>query len=58
MVGVPVEAGLLEDEPVLPPFLGEVTFGVLLLPKPAFTVSVAEVFAGNPSSTGAGEGTC
>lgn len=58
LVGVPVEAGLLEDEPVLPPLLGEVAFGVLLLPQPALTVAVAQVLAGNSSPTGAGQRTC
>lgn len=57
LVGVPVEAGLLEDEPVLPPLLGEVAFGVLLFPQPALTVAVAQVLAGNSSSTGTGERT-
>lgn len=32
LVGVPVETRLFEDKPVLPPFLGEVAFSVLLFP--------------------------
>lgn len=58
LVGVPVEAGLFEDEPVLPPFLGEVAFRVLLLPQPTLTVTVTQVLTGNSPSTGTGEGTC
>lgn len=58
LVGVPVETGLFEDEPVLPPFLGEVSFGVLLLPQPALAVTVAQVLTGNSPSTGTSEGTC
>lgn len=58
LVGVPVEAGLLEDEPVLSPLLGKVAFGVLLLPQPALAVTVAQVLAGNSSPTGTGERTC
>lgn len=58
MVGVPVQAGLFEDKPVLPPFLGEVAFSILLLPQPALTVTVTQVLAGNSPSTGTSEGTC
>lgn len=55
LVGVPVEAGLFEDKPVLPPFLGEVAFSILLLPQPALTVAVAQVLTGNSPSTGTSE---
>lgn len=58
LVGVPVEAGLFEDEPILPPFLGEVAFSILLLPQPALAVTMAQVLTGNSPSTGTGEGTC
>lgn len=58
LVGVPVEAGLFEDEPVLPPLLGEVAFGILLLPQPALTVAVAQVLTGDSPPTGTSEGTC
>ncbi len=58
MVGVPVEAGLFEDKPVLPPLLGEVAFSILFLPEPAFTVTMAKVLTGNSPSTGTSEGTC
>lgn len=57
LVGVPVEAGLFEDKPVLPPLLGEVTFSILLLPQPALAVTVAKVLTGNSPSTGTREGT-
>lgn len=45
LVHVPVEAGILQDEPVLLPFLRKVAFGILLLPEPAFAVSSTQVFA-------------
>lgn len=58
LVRVPVEAGLFEDKPVFPPFLGEVAFSILLLPQPALTVSMAQVLTGNPPSTGTSKGPC
>ena len=58
LVGVPVEAGLFEDKPVLPPLLSEVAFGILLLPQPALTVAVAQVLTRDSPSTGTSEGTC
>ena len=57
LVGVPVQTGLFEDEPVLPPLLGEVAFGVFLLPEPPLTVPVAQVFTGDPPPTSARQGT-
>lgn len=58
LVGVPVEAGLFQDKPVLPPLLCKVTLSVLLLPQPALAVTVAEVLTGDSPSTGTAEGTC
>ena len=57
LVGVPVEARLFEDKPVFPPFLGEITFSIFLLPQPALTVTVAKVLTGDSPSTGTGERT-
>lgn len=57
LVGVPVEARFFEDEPVLPPFLGEIAFSVFLLPQPALTVTMTQVLTGDSPSTGTGEGT-
>lgn len=57
LVGVPVKARFFEDEPVLPPFLGEIAFSVLLLPQPALAVAVAQILTGDSPSTGTGEGT-
>lgn len=58
LVSVPVEARLFEDKPVLPPFLGEVAFGILLLPQPALAVTMAQVLTRYSPSTGTSEGTC
>lgn len=57
LIGVPVETGLFEDEPVLSPLLGEIAFGVLLLPQPALAVTVTQVLTRDSPSTGASEGT-
>lgn len=57
LVGVPVEAGLFEDKPVLSPFLGEVAFSILLLPQPTLAVTVPQILTGNSSSTRTSEGT-
>lgn len=57
LVCVPVQGGILQDEPVLFPFLGEISFGILFLPEPALAVTVAQVLAGNASPAHAGEGT-
>lgn len=55
LVGVPVEARVLEDEPILFPLLSEVAFSVLLLPQPALAVAVAQVLTGDPPPTPAGQ---
>lgn len=57
LVCVPVQGGILEDEPVLFPFLGEVTLGILFLPEPALAVAVAQVLAGDSPPAHAGQGT-
>lgn len=57
LVGVPIEAGLFEDKPVLSPFLGEVAFSVLLLPQPALAVAVPQILTRNSPSTCTSEGT-
>lgn len=58
LVGVPVETGLFEDEPVFPPLLGEVPFSILLLPQPALTVPMAQVLTGDPPAAGARQRAC
>lgn len=58
LVGVPVKARLFKDKPILPPFLGKVSFCIFFLPQPAFTVTVAKVLTGDSPSTGTSEGTC
>lgn len=57
LVCVPVQGGVLQNEPVLFPFLGEITFGILFLPEPALAVAVPQVLAGNSSPAHAGQGT-
>lgn len=56
LVCVPVQGGILQNEPVLFPFLGEITFGILFLPEPALAVAVAQVLAGDAPPAHAGEG--
>ena len=57
LVGVPVEARVLQDEPVLFPLLHEVAFGIFLLPQPALAVAVAKVFTRDPPPTPASQRT-
>lgn len=57
LVGVPVERGVLEDEPVLLPLLGEVALGILLLPQPALTVPMAQVLTGDTPTASASQRT-
>lgn len=55
LVHVPVETGVLQDKPVLLPFLRKVAFGVFLLPEPAFAVSPAQILAGDSSLADGGQ---
>ena len=48
LIHVPVQASVLQDEPVLLPLLRKIGFSVLLLPQPALTVPLTQVPAGNP----------
>lgn len=57
LVCVPVQGGILQNEPVLFPFLGEISLGILFLPEPALAVAVPQVLAGNAPPAHAGEGT-
>lgn len=54
-VDVPVQAVVLEDKPVLLPFLGKVTLRVSLSPQPALAVSSAQSLAGNTPPTQGGQ---
>ena len=57
LVHVPVQAGVLQDEPVLLPLLREVTLSVLLLPQPALAVAPAQIFTRNSPLTDGRQGT-
>lgn len=53
-VDVPVQAVVLQNEPVLLPFMRKVTFGVPLAPQPAFAVASAKRLAGNAAAAQVG----
>lgn len=54
-IDVPVQAVILQNKPVLLPFLRKVTFGISLSPQPAFAVSSAQSLAGNTPPTERGQ---
>lgn len=54
-VDVPVQAVVLQDEPVLLPLMGEVSLGIPLPPQPTLAVAPAERLAGNTSPTQRGQ---
>lgn len=49
LVDVPVQAGVFQHHPVLLPLLRKVALGILLLPEPACTISLSQIFTGNPT---------
>lgn len=55
-IGVPVQAGIFQHNPVLLPFLREVTLCILLLPEPSLTVTLTQVSAGDSPLTNRGQG--
>lgn len=55
LVDVPVQAVVLQHEPVLLPFVGEVSLGVPLPPQPALAVAPAQRLAGDASPAQRGQ---
>lgn len=55
LVDVPVQTVVLQDKPVLFPFLGEVSLGVSLPPQPALAVPSAQRLAGDPPPAQGGQ---
>lgn len=43
-IDIPIQRCVLQDKPVFFPFLGEITLGIFLFPKPAFTVPSTKIF--------------
>lgn len=54
-IDVPVQAVVLQDKPVLLPFLRKVTLCISLSPQPALAVSSAQSLAGNTPPTQGGQ---